>query len=72
MGDVLLDFLRVAAVDLVHLAQVAVENGAPREFEEIGLVVTPRGKVAVNQLIAQAAADRAPVLVETGDGHQVG
>ncbi len=56
----------------MHCAQVAIEHDAARILECLRLAVTLRGKFAVAEVVGQAAAPTGPVLVERGNGQQVG
>ncbi|CAM2154319.1 hypothetical protein PT2222_300024 [Paraburkholderia tropica] len=73
--DELLHFLGVVQIDGQDLVEVAVHHGAARHQQVlVAVVVGVVGEVAVREhrLPRNAAADRGPILVERGDGDDVG
>ena len=70
--NVLLDLLLVLGIDRKYGREVAVEHGAPRVLERLGMAVAVGREFAVAKIVAQAAAVLGPVLVERGHGQQVG
>ena len=72
MGDGFLHLLRVVRVHRQNLAQIAVQDRAARELELARVAEAIGRQIAVGQVIGQAAADGAPVLVKRRDGQQVG
>ena len=60
------------AIDGMDVRQVAIENHAAGILEGLRLAVALGGKFAVAEVVRQSAAPTGPVLVEGGNGQQVG
>ena len=69
MADGLGDLRRIHRIDL---REIAAENDAAREQKRARVVLVARGIVAVGKEIAHALAAREPILIEAGDGQNVG
>ena len=72
MRDVFLDLLRVARVDGMNGAEVAIEHHAARILESVSPRVSLGGEFAVAEVVRKSAAILCPVLVERGHGEHIG